>query len=127
MEITTTEALAKLLDGHNLEEGMTKFVLKIARENKLVIVSAIGDDVVVFNGAFSDEVDCFRGGKIFMDKDGTYTKQSLDRTRKEINVFWEKNRTYLWKFLTLIPHHKYSIKREGRNFCEGIIFSMNDI
>jgi|SRR6478609_1717626 len=127
MELITPEELAKQLDGRDYDDKMTKYVIKLARDSGLVIVSAIGDDVIQFSGFIKDEVDCFRGGNIYMDKDGTYTKQSSDNSRKIIQVLWEQHRLYIWKFITKIPHNTYSIKRDGKNFCLGMVFSMKDI
>lgn len=123
--VVTHKELVLLINGHNHEDKMTKFVMKTARENNLVIVSAIGDDTIQFDGAFKDEVDLFRGGQIFLEKDGIYTK--MRDGRKVINVFWEENRLFLWKFLTLVPHSKFVIKKNNKNWCEGIVICLNDI
>ena len=89
MSVVTYEELAKLIDGHNQEDQLTKYVMKIARDNHLIIVSAIGDDTISFDGAFHDEADLFRGGDIYIAEDGVYTRPGQDRVK--INVFWENN------------------------------------
>lgn len=127
MELITPEILAKELDNRVYDDKLTKYVIKLAKDNNLVIVSAIGDDVIQFSGFIKDEVDCFRGGNIYLDKDGVYTKQSIENSRKIIQVLWEKQRLYTWKFITKIPHQTFSIKKDGKNFCLGIVFKMNNI
>jgi len=81
--------------------------------------------------ALTDEFELFKGGNIFMAKEGNeylgYLKQSSDCSRKKIEVFWNKNGLFKWKFLTLIKHFTYDLKRDGRSFCKGIVFSLDDI
>lgn len=142
MQIITSEGLAKSLDNFNAEDRFTRSVIKLAKDNNLIIVSAIGNDTITFNGALTDEFELFKGGDIFMAKEVfvptieghkeiieyvPYLKQSEKKDRIRINVFWEKNRLYTWKFLTIIPHAKFTIKKDNKYFCQGIIFSLNDI
>ena len=42
-------------------------------------------------------------------------------------AFWEDYRVFKWRFITLIPHSKLPIKRNGKNWSESIIFSIDDI
>ena len=126
----THSELAKMLDGHNYEEGFTKYVTKIARDNKLIMLTAIGDDVLKFSGLFNEEADCFRGGDVFLKiEDGecvVYTKKK-DGSKK-VQSFWnEHTYSYSWKFLTLIPHSKFCIRRNNKKWCEAIIFSVDDV
>jgi hypothetical protein len=128
MAIINSQELATLLDGFNHEDRFTKHTLKIARESGLIIVSSIGDDTVVFNGAMTEEFDLFQGGDIFMDKDGfAYTRQKVDKSRKKITSIWEDKSVFKWKFITSIPNSCFSIKRAGKNYCKGIIFNTKDV
>lgn len=130
MKITADE-LAKQLNGFDVNDSFTKAVINLAKNSNLVIVSAIGDDTIIFSGSLKDEFDLLHGGQIFMAKEYNecipYTKQSKDKTRKVIEVFWDKHAVFKWKFLTLIKHSTYDIKKDGRSFCKGIIFNLNDI
>lgn len=125
MQVITYEELAKLINGHNQEDKLTKYVMKIARDNNLVIVSAIGDDTISFDGAFHDEADLFRGGDVYIAEDGVYTKPKEGRVK--INVFWEDKGLCVWKFLTVIPHSKFIVNRNGKKWCEGIVFDLKKI
>lgn len=128
MEVVTAEELSKRLHIHNSEDKFTRCVINLAKNSNLIIVSAIGNDTIVFNGALTEEFDLFKGGKIFIDKDGlAYTKQCANNLRKPIEAFWEEYRMFVWKFLTIIPHSKYCLKKDGKNFCQGIIFNLKDI
>lgn len=126
MEVVTYTQLAQLIDCHNHEDKMTKYVVKTARDNNLIIMMAVGDnDTIQFDGAFFDEADLHKGGDVFIAKDGVYTKSG--EGRKKINVFWEEHRIFLWRFLTNIPHEKFTVKKCGKNWCQGIVFSLNDV
>lgn len=128
MEAIDYRKLAQMLDGHEHEHGFTAHVMKLAKTNRLVIVSAIGDDVVRFEGAYNDEFDCFHGGTVFFDKDKTaYTRNCKLNSRRPIECFWEKHSNYNWKFLTTIPHAKFSMKRNGKNWCQCIVFCLEDV
>lgn len=130
MKVTSDE-LAKKLNNFNSEDSFTRGVIKLAKDSNLVIVSAIGNDTIVFHGAITDDFDLFHGGQIFMAKEGDeyipYLKQNALKNRKLIEVFWNKNGLFKWKFLTLIKHSTYDLKKDGRSFCKGIIFNINDI
>jgi len=127
----TPEELAKQLNGFDVDDSFTKSVINIAKNSNLVIVSAIGDDTIIFSGSLKDEFDLLHGGQIFMAKEGDeyipYRKQSIDKSRKVIEVFWDKHSLFKWKFLTLIKHVTYDLKKDGKSFCKGIIFSLNDV
>lgn len=127
----TSEELAKQLNGFDVDDSFTKSVINIAKNSNLVIVSAIGDDTIIFSGSLKDEFDLLHGGQIFMAKEGDeyipYRKQSIDKSRKVIEVFWDKHSLFKWKFLTLIKHATYDLKKDGKSFCKGIIFNLNDV
>lgn len=131
MSKISAEELAKQLNGFDVNDSFTKSVINIAKNSNLVIVSAIGDDTIIFSGSLKDEFDLLHGGQIFMAKEGgeyiPYKKQSQDKSRKVIEVFWDKHSVFKWKFLTLIKHVTYDLKKDGRSFCKGIIFNLNDI
>ena len=113
----------------NYEDKFTKHLLKVARDNRLVILTTIGDDVLSFQGFFKDEADGYKGSDLYLRmEDGeciVYTKKR--EGCKKISAFWEEYRVYKWRFLTLIPHSKFVVKRNGKNFSESIIFSVDDI
>ena len=131
MSKISAEELAKQLNGFDVNDSFTKGVVNLAKNSNLVIVSAIGDDTIIFSGSLKDEFDLLHGGQIFMAKEGgeyiPYKKQSQDKSRKVIEVFWDKHSIFKWKFLTLIKHVTYDLKKDGKSFCKGIIFNLSDI
>lgn len=131
MKKVTAEELALELNNFKAEDSFTRGVIKLAKDSNLVIVSAIGDDTIVFHGAITDDFDLFHGGQIFMAKEGNeyipYLKQNESKSRKLIEVFWSGNGLFKWKFLTLIKHSTYDLRKDNRSFCKGIIFNLNDV
>lgn len=131
MRKVTAEELAKELNGFDVNDSFTKTVINIAKNSNLVIVSAVGDDTIIFSGSLKDEFDLLHGGKIFMAKEGCeyipYTKNNPDKTRKVIEVNWERHAVFKWKFLTLIKHVTYDLRKDGKSFCKGIIFNLDDV
>jgi hypothetical protein len=127
--IMTHSALAQMLEGHNAEDKFTKYVNKIARDNRLVILTTVGDDVLKFTGFFNDEADCMRGGDVHLRMEGEecwiYTKPK--ESTKKITSFWEEHRAFTWKFLTNIPHSKFCVRKGGRKWCEAIVFSVDEL
>jgi hypothetical protein len=131
MQKVSTQELASLLNGFDADDRFTRSVVKLAKDSGLIIISALGNDTVILSGAVTDEFDLLHGGQIFISNDNNecmpYTKNNADKTRKQIEVFWEEHSYYKWKFLTLIKHSTYDLKKGGKPFCKGIIFSVTSI
>lgn len=131
MSKITADDLAIMLNGFNIEDSFTRSIVKLAKNNDLVILSSLGNDTVILSGAITDEFDLIHGGQIFLEKENNeyipYTRNNPDKTRKKIEAFWEEYGYYKWKFLTLIKHSSYNLNRKGNVFCKGIIFNINDI
>lgn len=127
----TSLELSTELNGRDADDKFTRYVVKISKENKLVIVTAIGRDTVFFNGAITEEFDLFKGGAIYLIKEGNeyvaYTKQSDKGDRKKIEAFYESSRIFQWSFRTLIPHSTFDVKKGDKNFCKAIVFSLEDV
>lgn len=127
----THSELAALIGTHDYKDKFTPYVTNLAMKNGLVIVTAIGDDVVKFHGAIRDEADCMRGGNMFLQKEGLETlvfkKQNDANTRLRLQAIWEKHRIYLWKFRLSIPHSKFTVMRDDKKWCEAIIFSTKEL
>jgi hypothetical protein len=128
MTAVTHSDLAKMLDGHEADD-FTKHVFKTARDNRLVMLYPIGDDVLKFSGFFNNEADCFRGGDVHLviENGELEVYRKAKESTKKIIAFWEEHRAYTWKFLTTIPHSKFTIRKNGKKWCEAIIFKVDDI
>lgn len=129
MDKITAEELAKLLDGHPHDHGFTKRIVNLAKYNNLVIVTAQGDDLVVFSGALIDEFDFLKGGDIYLVKeDNEYYPYLKPRPNAMlIQAFWEEYKLFKWKFFTKLPHAKFITKKNDKSFCQAIVFSLDYI
>lgn len=144
----TSKELAELLNGRECRKETTPEIIQLAKENGLVIVYGYSDDNTVFEGAISEEIDCFEGGKIYFNNDGsnftdvigiaflTYHKDKDEPEENSIEAVWYDNEKvmhegtglyYSWTFKTEIPHETFDIFDDGDPHCRGIVFSVNDL
>ncbi len=115
-----------LIDNVDHKSLIYKEAISIARRNNIIIVSSVGDkDTISFNGLFKDEVDLRKGGDVFLSKEEVYTKAGFGRFK--ISVFWDGHSLYTWKFLTKIPHIKFTSLKNNKPWCEGIIIDLKKL
>ena len=132
-----TKEIAALLDGmeYGADLPATKAVLD-AKRNGIVIVFGASDDLMEFRGAIEDEVDCYEGETVYLDKKGI-VKNKCDN---EDCPYFIEERThaicieaifgsegYSWIYKTAIPHETFEILEEGEKYCRGIVFLMEDL
>jgi tetrahydromethanopterin S-methyltransferase subunit F len=130
MQTVTSEQLAKELEGFDTMHTFTRRITNLAKQSNLVIVTARGDDTVMFSGALVDEFDFLKGGDIFMAKenDDYYPYIKPKPNTRKIQAFWEDYKLYKWKFITTIRHVEFTLSNGSRKcFARGIIFSLNDL
>lgn len=143
----TSKELAAMLNGRQYGEETTPEIVKLAKDNGLVIVYGYSDDNIEFEGAISDEIPCLDGEKIYFNKDGsnftdvngkaflTFHKDKDEPEANMIEAVWFENeqvihhldRCYSWTYKTEIPHETFDIFDEGDPYCRGIVFSVNDL
>ena len=70
MSRLTAEAFAKMIDGCSYGKELTKEQRQLAKENGLVVVYGASDDLMEFDGAIYDEMDCYGGGTAFLHREG---------------------------------------------------------
>ena len=133
----TKEQLAAQLNGREYPLRLSAKDQLQARNNGLVIVYGASDDLCEFDGAISDE--CGAPGDIFVTRAGVLElhddcdckfcgyKTAVARATK-IEAFWCVEREGPeWTYQTAIPHATFSIMEDGRVFCRGIVFSVEDL
>lgn len=131
----TLKEFARMLDGR--EYGFPQFApeeIQIAKENGFVIVCGASDDLMEFEGAIRDEVDCFEGGEIYFNKTGVIFPEDDERPEdcSQITALWcegeDDNETpATWAYQTDIPHESFKIWEDGELYCIGIVFSVADV
>ena len=135
----TAKELAQALDGNEFDYELSEFYEKRARESGLVVVFGYSDDNAEFRGAIDDEVGCYEGGTIRLTKEGViqepdcgeedckYFKECV-KNAKTIEAVWCDDASGAsWSYKTDIPHEIFNIYEDGEPFCDGIVFSVEDL
>lgn len=126
---------AKLLDGRDMDKEITKVEEKQAKELGFVVLFGASGDLAEFRGAIDDEVGCYSGGEIFLDKDGIfedceeeckYSKAAKEKC-KVIEAVWCGEGDYSWTYKTDIPHATFEIVEDGEPYCRGIVFELKSL
>jgi len=140
---TSKETLAAQITGREYTEELTSQEEQQARMSGLVVVFGASDDLTEFRGAISDEAGANDGATHKIDKDGIvpdwdtvghddeeevakYMARKKGKTAT-IEALWCKEGEYSWTFKTELPHATFEIVEDGRPYCRGIVFNINDI
>lgn len=121
--------LADKLNGIAYGESISSSIIAEAKEAGIVIVIGASDDLIEFSGAIEDEGGCCDGGTVYFDRDGI----SQDDTKRanEIEAVWcgktADGQEASWVYETDIPHEKFYVYEDEEIYCEGIVFSVEDL
>ena len=127
--------IAAILDGTEYGADLPAKGVLDAKRNGGVIVFGASDDLMEFRGAIEEEVDCFNGGIVCLNKNGLvqnkcdnedcpYFREKLLHA-KGIRAIWDSE-GYSWIYKTDIPHETFEILEEGEKYCRGIVFLLED-
>lgn len=123
---------AKSISGnyHQFDKGEEQ----TAKENGFVIVYGCSDDLMEFRGAIDDEGNCYGGGKVFFNRNGTWKfAEDEENYPNWIKAIWcggetdESGQEITWTYETEIPHETFMIYENGEPFCRGIVISIEDL
>ena len=135
----TAKELAQLLDGRQYDDGLTKEEIAQAEADGLVVVMGYSDDNIEFAGAICDEVGAWGPTTVCLTKTGIfrkpddlcdevpdcpYCKAAMEACKK---IFCSGYGDGGWSFNTDIPCERFKIYEEYEVFCEGLVFSVNDL
>lgn len=123
---------AKTLNGRQYGyPQFTKEEIQLAKDNGYVIVTGASDDLVELDGAIYDEVDCYDGGKIYIDT------MNFHVSKEEYDIFhslcieanWckdkdENGNIIPWTYETDIEHENFMIYEDEKPYCRGIVFKL---
>jgi hypothetical protein len=151
MTMTTTE-FANLLDGRTIGNEITNEEKAIANQHGLIVIYGASDDLMEFEGAMSDEVGVFTGGKACFTKEGVIMSNDDDEIARalellkdngfdvtrlavnEVEAVWDETVDFgegdiqcSWQYKTEIPHEKFRIYEDTDLYCVGIVISVNDL
>lgn len=126
--IDKLEEMAKLLNGREYLNEISKEEEEILKEYGLIIAFGYSDDNTEFRGYINEEVSTYNGGDIYISSEGIFEpcecncKYSLKEKNKckLIKVIFGKDCT--WSYETKIPHKTFDIFDDGELYCKGIIF-----
>lgn len=132
----TPESAAAVLNGNEYRNEGSKEFFMAMKQFGLVAVFGASDDLMEIEGAFREEVGCYGGGAVYLTSDGPLVNDCRDHDCPHFEKLKEKAATihakwddggFSWRYETDIPHAKFIIKEDGKNYCEGIVFALADV
>ena len=128
--------IADLLNGREYGREMTKMEEQLCKDFGFVVVFGASDDLIEMRGCIDDEAGCYDGGEFAFTKHGFHWKENGDGTghwvgENKIEAVWcgkSSDKTPVsWSFKTDIPHETFMIYEDDEPYCEGIVFSIDDV
>lgn len=139
--ITMINEIAKELNGIQYPCEIPDDLKAKAKENGIVIVYGASDDLMEFEGAIYDEVDCYDGGTALVDKDGLVPIDDYGVDEEDLAQFYQRKKDASkiealwcskespasWSYKTEIPHEIFDVMEDGELFCLGMVFDLKCI
>jgi len=126
----TIQEFAKMLDGREYLGEMILAEKELAKALGFVVVFGYSDDNAELEGAIDEEVTCYDGTEIYLNKDGIFEECKHSRAAKKkckvIKGIWDKEE-YSWIYETDIPHATFDVMEDGGKFCRGIVFDIKSL
>ena len=125
---------AMKLNGREIGNEITPLEEKEAKKSGFVVVMGYSDDGAELYGAIREEVGCYNGADILLDKDGLVEDCDCNckygRIAKEkakiIEAIWDEE-GYSWIYKTDIPHATFEIYEDRDKYCRGIVFDIKSL
>lgn len=132
---------AKMLNGR--EYAYPQFSEKeimIAKENRIVIIYGVSDDLMDIDGAITDETDVWRGGTVHiqipyyvagqMIGGGVVAGNNGQNNVLRVDAKWCEDKTdggntIPWSYYTSVPHEEFDILEDGEVYCRAIVFKID--
>ena len=132
----TIQEIAALLDGIEYGAELPAETVLDAKRSGAVIVFGASNDLIEFRGAIEDELLICGGGFAYLDKNGLFRNKCDNKDcpyfieklvyAKAIIAIWDCG-GYSWMYTTEIPHETFEILEDRKQYCRGIVFSMEDL
>jgi len=134
----TRDEFAKLIDGREYGDELSRDEEKLAKESGLVVVFGASDDLVEVRGCIHDEVGAWRGAELRFIEGGLLPEHHCDcdfcsyklkaAAAKAVIAIWDgPDAVATWTFATNIQHAKFMIYEDGEPFCQGLVFEHKEI
>lgn len=133
----TRETLARMIDGQQYGDEITKSQESLAKKSGLLVVFGASDDLLEFRGDINGEIGAYGGTEAFITKRGLlpkhercecgfcgYAKVKAKATR--ILACWSKGE-FSWEISTSIPYSTFKIYEGEEKYCRGIVIDMKDV
>ena len=98
-------------------------IIKMAKENKIVIVYGASDDLIELRGMIDAEGDCFDGGVCYFNQREQCEMMSADFS---VEAVWHDRTDPCWTYRVSYPHETFLIWEDDVPYCEGIVFYLKD-
>lgn len=93
------------------------------KEDGVVVVYGASDDLIEFEGAISDEGDCYNDEVFYLNKEGLTTSYS----KNYVKVTHPHDGTVQFNYETNIPCEWFNVVEDGELYCKGFVFNINDL
>jgi len=131
----TIKDFARILNGREYGSEIDKKEEEIAKLLGFVVVFGYSDDNTEFRGAINAEQDSWQGATFNVYPDGLIKEcfdncdayQKAKEKCKTLKAVWCGKDDYSWSYETDIPHATFDIVKDGENYCEGIVFDLNNL
>jgi hypothetical protein len=141
LSILTAEQFARLLDGREYTEEITKEVEAIAAESRLFVFFGYSDDNLELRGIIYDEIGVYEGDEITLalfERQNCWKQISEDNKEfaemivhlKSFNVkidWCPEGLDCSWLITTDVPSFPFDIMEDGNLFCRGIVIAESDV
>lgn len=134
---STSFELAGFLDNRSYCDELNQTLRNFAKDNRLVIVYGASDDLMEFDGSWYDEAGVSDGDVVYVNMKGIvkhpecnceYADQHhMSIIKKSIPIEVHQDYNPFWHYKTVIPHAKFKIMEDEDIYCEGIVFSLDDL
>jgi hypothetical protein len=131
--------VTRQMDGVEYPVRNCQDIFNLAKENGVAIVYGMSDDLLEFEGVITEELSAWEGVTVLLDKDGLLKNKCEDEkcpyfedlqisAQYKITAVWSpKEIDASWLIKSNIPHETFDIMEDGKLFCRGIVFSMEDL
>jgi len=134
------DQIAAELNGSSYPLRLTKDLRERAKAGGILIVYGASDDLMEFDGAFSEELGAWEGREALIDKQGVLDRDQIDdddddaihsfverkRGAKCIEALWDRG-GYSWVYETDIPHTTFDVLDDADTYCRAIVIDLADL
>jgi len=142
MSILTAEQFARLLDGRECGEEISKEEEAIAAESRLFVFFGDSDDGLKVLGILCDFFSAIGGRKVTIAKviNSPYWAYVTEQTKALVSIFVQIRDSFVvnaiwnpddpdttWLIATDVPSFPFDIMEDGNLFCRGIVIAESDV